>query len=74
VLAGNSNRFAQAGAGNQDLVVIDAHRHVVVGAIPVGTFPRELTQTRSGSTIFLANYGSNTITVIDPTAIPSLLR
>ena len=74
VLAGNSNRFAQAGAGNQDLVVIDAHRRVVVGGIPVGTFPRQLTQTRSGSTIFLANYGSNTITVIDPTAIPSLLR
>ena len=74
VLAGNSNRFAQAGAGNQDLVVIDAQRHVVLGAIPVGTFPRQLTQTRSGSTIFLTNYGSNTITVIDPTAIPSLMR
>ncbi len=57
VLAGNSNRFAQAGAGNQELVVIDAQTHVVVGRIPVGTFPRQLTQTRSGSTIFLANYG-----------------
>ncbi len=74
VLAGNSNRFAQAGGGNQELVVIDAHAHLAVGGIPVGIFPRQLTQTRSGSTIFLANYGSNTITVIDPAAIPSLLR
>ena len=74
VLAGNSNRFGQAPAGNQELVVIDAHTHVVVGRIPVGIFPRQLTETQSGSTIFLANYGSNTITVLDPTAIPLVIH
>jgi YVTN family beta-propeller protein len=30
--------------------------------------------TRSGSTIFLCNYGSNSVTVIDPTAIAGAIR
>jgi YVTN family beta-propeller protein len=73
VLVGNSNRFANA-ATNQDVIVIDAASYTVVGRIPVGKFPRQFTSTVSGSTMFLCNYGSNSITVIDPTAIESLMK
>jgi DNA-binding beta-propeller fold protein YncE len=73
VLAGNSNRFA-TGAGNQAITVIDPATRRVVGQIPAGAFPRQFAMTRSGSTIFLCNYGSNSVTVIDPTAIAGAIR
>jgi DNA-binding beta-propeller fold protein YncE len=74
VLAGNSNRFGQGRAGDQEAVVIDTRSNAVAGRFHVGKFPRQFTQTRSGSTIFLSNYGSNTVTVIDPKAIASIMK
>ncbi|HEY0384000.1 MAG TPA: hypothetical protein VGC72_17535 [Candidatus Elarobacter sp.] len=74
VLAGNSNRFGQGRAGDQEVVVVDARSHAIAGRFHVGKFPRQFTQTRSGSTIFLSNYGSNTVTVIDPKAIASIMK
>jgi DNA-binding beta-propeller fold protein YncE len=74
VLAGNSDRFGAGQAKNQELSVIDARTNSVVGRIAVGAFPRQFNVTRSGSTIVLSNYGSGTITVIDPAAIPSLMK
>jgi DNA-binding beta-propeller fold protein YncE len=73
VLAGNSNRFGAPGK-NQELTVIDARTHTVAGSIPVGAFPRQFNVTPSGSAILLSNFGSGTITVIDPAAIPSLIK
>jgi YVTN family beta-propeller protein len=73
VLVGNSNRFAK-GTGNQSMVVIDAATHRVVGQIPVGTFPRQFAVTRSGSAIFLCNYGSDSVTIIDPAAISGAMK
>ncbi|HTA40667.1 MAG TPA: YncE family protein, partial [Candidatus Acidoferrales bacterium] len=74
VLAGNSNRFGTGPGGNQTLSVIDVRTHAVVGQIPVGKFPRQFNVTGSGSTIFLSNFGSETVTVIDPAAIPSMMK
>ena len=73
VLVGNSNRFAK-GTGNQTMGVIDAATHRVVGQIPVGAFPRQFAVTRSGSAIFLCNYGSDSITIIDPAAISGAMK
>ncbi len=73
VLAGNSDRFGGPNK-NQDLTIIDARTHAVVGSIRVGAFPRQFNVTPSGSTILLSNFGSGTLTVIDPAAIPSLMK
>ena len=69
VLAGNSNRFGQGGTGVQDVVVTDAVTGTVRRHFPVGKFPRQFTRTASGSLIFLCVYGSNKVTVIDPSTI-----
>jgi DNA-binding beta-propeller fold protein YncE len=74
VLAGNSNRFGQGGAGNQSVVVIDARSHAIKGQFHAGVFPRQFTQTRSGSRMFLSNYGSQSVTVIDPKAIAEIMK
>jgi YVTN family beta-propeller protein len=74
VLAGNSNRFGQGQPGDQEVVVVGARSQAVAGRFHVGKFPRQFTQTRGGSTIFLTNYGSNTVTVIDPKAIASIAK
>lgn len=73
VLAGNSNRFAK-GAGKQTVVVIDAATHRVVGQLPAGSFPRQFGVTRSGSAIILCNYGSGSVTIIDPAAISGAMK
>ena len=74
VLVGNSNRFATGTSANQDVIVIDAASYAVAGRIPVGKFPRQFSSTASGSTMFLCNFGSNSVTVIDPSAIGSLMK
>jgi YVTN family beta-propeller protein len=74
VLAGNSNRFGQGRAGDQEAVVIETRSNAIAGRFHAGKFPRQFTQTRSGSTIFLTNYGSNTVTVIDPKALPTIAK
>ncbi len=72
VLVGNSNRFGGS-SQNQVLEVIDTSSHEIRGQIPVGAFPRQLNMTESGSAIILSNYGSNSLTIIDPAAIPSAM-
>jgi DNA-binding beta-propeller fold protein YncE len=79
VLAGNSNRFGLGAAGNQSLTAIDARAAVSggtakLGQIPAGKFPRELSRTRSGSAVFLANWDSNSIMVFDAARLRSLIR
>lgn len=71
VLTGNSNRFGEGTSGNQSVEIIDAAAHAVVGRFETGRFPRQFEIDRSGSTIFLSNYGSNTVTIIDPSALPA---
>jgi YVTN family beta-propeller protein len=73
VLAGNTNRFGPGGATNGSISVIDTARKTVVGTLPAGLFPREFS-TGTGTTLFLANYRSDTITVFDTSRFAELLK
>jgi YVTN family beta-propeller protein len=75
VIAGNSNRFGTAGAGNQALTVIDAARfsegaRAVIGTIPAGLFPRSLSLTSDGRTLLLTNFGSGSVEIMDIARLP----
>ena len=79
VLVGNSNRFGQGAQGNQSLTAIDARAAVSggtakLGQIAAGKFPRELSRTRSGSAVLLANWDSNSIMVFDAARLRGLVR
>jgi hypothetical protein len=73
-VVGNSNRF---GGGNapESLVVLDAAKigeglGAVLGTIPAGAFPREIAVSTDGQTLFLANYGSNSLQIMDVAHLP----
>lgn len=74
VIAGNSNRFAGANAP-QVLSVMDAARipegaAALLGTIPAGAFPRDMSVSGDGHTLFLTNFGSNSLQVIDLGRLP----
>jgi len=74
LIAGNSNRFA-GGDAPQSLVVLDAERirdgmGAVVGIVPAGSFPREMSVSSDGRTLFLTNFGSQTLQVMDVKHLP----
>ena len=73
VLSANTDRFAPGPPQDQQIDVIDARSAKVVGHIPAGKFPREFSGTRSGATIFLANFSSDSLTVIDANSIESTM-
>jgi DNA-binding beta-propeller fold protein YncE len=70
VVAGNSNRFT-GGNAPQTLSVLDAAKmeqtgeDAGLGTIPCGAFPRELSVSADGHTLFLTNAGSSSIQVMD---------
>lgn len=79
IIVTNSNRFAAKPGEKQDLTVIDAARvtsgeAAILGGIPAGEFPREFGATPDGRTLFVANYMSNTLEVIDVARIRPLPR
>ena len=70
VVVTNSNRFAKDQTARQTLTVIDAGRvnegqAAITGSVPAGIFPREFGQSQDGRTLFVANYLSNELEVID---------
>jgi len=70
VFVSNSNRFARDQTVRQVLTVIDAARvgegaAAVMGSVPAGLFPREFGQSPDGQTLFVANYISSELEVID---------
>lgn len=74
VVAGNSDRFS-ASQAPQSLVVLDAARmeagvDAMLGAIAAGVFPREMSLSADGRTLFLTNFGSNSLQVIDVDRLP----
>ncbi len=73
VLAGNTNRFGSGGTNGGTISVIDAATKKVVGTLSAGLFPREFSRG-NGSTLFLANYRSNSITVFDSSRLTELLK
>jgi YVTN family beta-propeller protein len=71
----NSARYASDRRENQSLSVIDTDKvasgaAAVVGSIPAGAFPRELTVTADGKTLLVTNFASNSIMLIDLARIP----
>jgi DNA-binding beta-propeller fold protein YncE len=69
VVAGNSNRFV-GGNAPQTLSVLDAAKieqkgpDASLGTIPSGAFPRELSVSADGHTLFLTNAGSSSLQVM----------
>jgi hypothetical protein len=66
----NTNRFRARPGDQQYLTVIDVARfhegaNAVVGKIPSGGFPREFSATADGSTVFLSNFSSKSLQVLD---------
>ena len=75
VVVTNSNRFARDQTARQTLTVIDAARvgegqAAIEGSVPAGIFPREFGQSPDGQTLFVANYNSNELEVIDLKRLP----
>jgi YVTN family beta-propeller protein len=79
VLVTNSNRFAKDQTARQTLTVIDAGRvgegqAAITGSVPAGIFPREFGQSADGKTLFVANYLSNELEVIDVDRIKATMN
>jgi DNA-binding beta-propeller fold protein YncE len=69
LVVGNSNRFGADADKPQTLSVLDvakmAHGDAVVGTIPAGAFPRGMWVSSDGQTLFVANFGSSSLEIID---------
>ena len=69
VIATNSNRFAGDANDRQSLNVVDVSRGAAnaafLGLVPAGAFPRELCVSPDGRTLFVGNFASKTLQVID---------
>jgi hypothetical protein len=69
-LAGNSNRFSSDAGKRSTLSVLDisrigTERDPILGQLTCGAFPREFHLAADGKTLFLTNFLSRTLQVID---------
>lgn len=74
LVVADSNRFATPDQP-AELTVIDtraalAHKSAVIGAVMAGTFPREISVDASHLRLFITNFGSNQLEVVDTRRIP----
>ena len=70
IVVGNSNRFAGSNAVPESLTILDPARirgnaDATLGSLTAGAFPRDLRLSPDGSTLFVANFASKTLQVID---------
>jgi DNA-binding beta-propeller fold protein YncE len=75
VVVTSSNRFGGGVNDRQSLTVVDAGRlragsPAVIGTIPAGAFPRELRVTADGRTLYVTNFASRTLEMIDIARAP----
>ena len=75
VVVTSSNRFSGGANDRQPLTVVDATNLrmgalAVMGAIPAGAFPRELRLTTDGHTLFVTNFASRSLEMIDLARAP----
>ena|GEM_PF-385326 len=75
IIVTNSNRFSNDRNARQTLTVIDATKvadgaAAVLGSIKAGAFPRQISQSPDGRTLFVSNYLSNELELIDLTRLP----
>jgi DNA-binding beta-propeller fold protein YncE len=73
VVVADSNRFNQPGA-HTDLSVVDAAdalegRPAVIGTIPAGGFPREMSLEGSGTTLLVSNFTSDQLEAVQLTTL-----
>jgi DNA-binding beta-propeller fold protein YncE len=73
IVVADSNRFSAPGA-HADLTVIDVAaaldgRPAVVGRIPAGLFPRDMTATANG-TVLVSNFSSGQVEAVDAATVP----
>lgn len=69
VLVGNSNRFGNA-SQSSTLSVIDTDTNALAGSIAAGAFPRDLVLSPDGRTLFVANFASNSLQMMDAAKLP----
>jgi DNA-binding beta-propeller fold protein YncE len=79
LLVVNSNKWGADAMSPQNVDVIDMEKvqsgkAAVVGTIQAGAFPREFGQSPDGRALFLANYLSNTLEVIDVERLPVIAK
>jgi DNA-binding beta-propeller fold protein YncE len=82
VIVGNSNRFGANESANESgtLTVVDAvkletnDQTSVRGTVEVGAFPRDLTLSPDGHTLYVANFGSRSLQVLDADHLPVHVR
>jgi DNA-binding beta-propeller fold protein YncE len=65
VLVGNSNRFDADQSKQQMLDVLDADKLAITAHIPAGSFPREMRLSSDGNTLFLTNFSSESLQIVD---------
>lgn len=65
VVVGNSNRFDADQSKQQVLDVLSADPLLVSGHVPAGAFPREMRLSGDGGTLFLTNFLSDTVQIVD---------
>ena len=65
VISGNSNRFDPDQSKQQMLDLIDTSEFVVKSHIPAGAYPREMRLSPDGNTLFLTNFSSDSVEIID---------
>jgi len=77
LVATSSNRFAGADNDQQDLYLVGpggSRGLSVVGRIPAGAFPRQLHLARDRHTLYVTNFASRTLQVIDLPRVLAGLR
>lgn len=75
-LVSNSHRWVKD-EKPRNISVIDIsrrHKPVSLGTIPVGVFPRDIAVSRDGRNVFVSNFGSKSLTVLDGTRLRAMAR
>jgi DNA-binding beta-propeller fold protein YncE len=71
IVVTNSNRFGGGSGDRQPLAVVDAAKlraggkKAVLGEIPAGGFPREIRVSADGKTMFVTNFTSGTLEMVE---------
>jgi DNA-binding beta-propeller fold protein YncE len=78
-LIGNSNRYSSDAANNSTLTVLDTSRigtdiNPNIGSVRCGAFPRNFYLAADGRTLFLTNFRSSTLQVIDVSRLLTILE
>lgn len=78
-LVGNSNRFSANAAKNSTLTVLDTsligtQKNPEIGEIPCGAFPREFDLSADGQTLFLTNFRSGTLQILDVSRLMEITK